>query len=195
MDRAATSEVKRWKVVQPSIGVPGPACNWAVDDRSPAESEDHGGHDATTLEATTDNEDDCANAEKHLVEAEDDLREEDRAGRGSGNDVLHAKVCEVTNERVRRARVGQRITPEHPLEADPAFDQQTDLFHLLHPVYLHSSDCERLKQQGERRLAARQTTVKETDTGDDEPDEEATDYQIDVVELEAGILGVDILIQ
>lgn len=62
-------------------------------------------------------------------------------------------------------------------------------------VNLHGHDGEGLEEKGERRLAARQTTVEETDTRDDEPDEEGAHHQIDVVELEAGILGVDVHVQ
>ena len=38
VDRSSTSEIERWKVVKPAIGVPSPASNWAVNNGAPAES-------------------------------------------------------------------------------------------------------------------------------------------------------------
>jgi len=42
-------------------------------------------------------------------------------GRGGDDDVLQAEVIEVADEGASRSRVGERVTPEHPLEADPVF--------------------------------------------------------------------------
>jgi hypothetical protein len=118
MNRTATGKVKRWEVVQPTIGVPRPTCYRTVDDSGPAESEDHRGKNAATLEATTDDQDHCANAEKHLIKAEDDLREECGSGRGGRNDIFQAKVGEITNEGICCSGICERVAPEHPLEAD-----------------------------------------------------------------------------
>lgn len=53
VDGASTGKVKGRQVVEPSVAVPGPASDWAVDDSRPAECEDHGGKDTATLERTT----------------------------------------------------------------------------------------------------------------------------------------------
>jgi hypothetical protein len=49
-----------------------------------------------------------------------------------------------------------------------------------------------LEEQGERGLAAGETAVEEADTRDDEPDDEGTEGEVDVVVFEAGILGIDV---
>lgn len=118
MDQKAYSKVKTGKVEQPAIRVPCPACDGTVNNGSPAESEDHGRHDATTLKGSTDNELDGAGAEEHLVEAEDDLREQSGTGRRGSHYVLQSEVLHVADERTGGTRVGKRITPEEPLEAD-----------------------------------------------------------------------------
>lgn len=50
MHGSTTCEIKRWEVEKPSIGVPCPACDGAVDDGRPEETEDQGRHDPTSLE-------------------------------------------------------------------------------------------------------------------------------------------------
>ena len=72
-------KVKTGQVEKPSIGVPSPARNRAIYDGRPAEGEDHGRHDATTFERSTNDElhGDCA--EEHLVEAEDNFRKKSGA--------------------------------------------------------------------------------------------------------------------
>lgn len=56
MDGASASEVDRGQVVQPALAAPGPACQGAVDDGSPAEAEDQGGDDVASLEGPADND-------------------------------------------------------------------------------------------------------------------------------------------
>ena len=121
MDGTSSSKVKRGQVEQPTIGVPGPAGNGAVYDGGPAEGKDEGGQDTSTLEASTSDEHYGANAEEHLVEAENDLGKKNGAGRWGGDDVLEAEVGEVTNESVGGAGVCERVSPEHPLEADAIY--------------------------------------------------------------------------
>lgn len=118
MHRASTCKVQRRQLIKPAIRVPRPVRNRAVHDGGPAEGEDEGREDASALEAAACDEHDGAGAEKHLVEAEDDLGEEHGAGRGRGDDVLEAEVGEVADEGIARAGVGEGIPPEHPLEAD-----------------------------------------------------------------------------
>jgi hypothetical protein len=114
---ASTSKVERREVVQPTVGVPGPASNRAVDNGCPAESKDHGWQDASTLEAATDDEYNRANAEEHLIETEDYLRKKGGAGRRGRHDILQAKVCHIANEGISGSRVCEGISPEHPLKA------------------------------------------------------------------------------
>lgn len=118
MHRASPRKVQRRQLIQPAVRVPRPVRNGAVHDGGPAEGEDERRQDASALEAAARDEHDGAGAEEHLVEAEDDLGEEHGAGRGRGDDVLEAEVCEVADEGVARAGVGEGIPPEHPLETD-----------------------------------------------------------------------------
>lgn len=124
VNRASTSKVQRGKVVQPSVGIPGPACDGAVYDGGPAERKNHGWHNATTLEATTDDKHHGANAEQHLIEAKDDFGEKRGTRRRSSNDILHSEVGHVADERASGSRVRERIAPEHPLEAHPMIGQR-----------------------------------------------------------------------
>jgi hypothetical protein len=62
-------------------------------------------------------------------------------------------------------------------------------------IHLHSCDGEGLEEKRKRRPAARKSTVEESDTRDDEPHEEGAHHQVDIVELKASVLGVDILIE
>lgn len=50
VDRASTGEVERGEIEEPTVGIPGPAGNGAVDDGRPAEGENHRRKDAATLE-------------------------------------------------------------------------------------------------------------------------------------------------
>jgi hypothetical protein len=131
-------------------------------------------------------------AEEHLVEAEDDLGQKGGARRWSRHDVLQAKILHVTNKRTGGTRVGERVTPEEPLEANTARLVSTarDQTGTLH---LHSHDGKRLEQKGQRRLATCKARIQEGDTGDDKPDQEPHHNQVEVVKLKSLILGVDIL--
>lgn len=119
----AYSEVETGKVEKPSICIPCPASNGTVHNCCPAESENHGRHDATTFERSTNDELYSNSAEEHLVKTEDDLRKKGGARRRGRHDILQAKVFHIANERAGRPRVGQRITPEEPLEAYTCLDQ------------------------------------------------------------------------
>ncbi len=71
--RATTSEVEAWKIEEPTVGVPGPICDGAVDDSSPKKAKDERRHDATTLERSTNDDHSRTGAEEEFVEAKDDL--------------------------------------------------------------------------------------------------------------------------
>ncbi len=73
MNRASTSKVERSEYVQPAVGVPGPVSDWAIADGDPAEPEDDGWQDATTLEGASYNDHGCAGGEHELVEGEDNV--------------------------------------------------------------------------------------------------------------------------
>lgn len=116
VDGSSSGEVERWELVEPAVGVPGPAGDRAVDDGGPAETEDEGGDETATLEGASDHDHDGTGTEDHLVQAEDNLGDDSRSRRGCDADVLHTEVGEVTDEGVGGAREGERITPEHPLK-------------------------------------------------------------------------------
>ena len=99
MNGSAASVVKRRQVEEPSVRVPSPGGNRAVDDRGPAEGKDQTGQDAATFEGASDQDLDGTGAEQQLVEAEDDLWDVGVAGRGCRRDVLQAEVGHVADER------------------------------------------------------------------------------------------------
>lgn len=86
----------------------------------------------------------------------------------------HAKVDQVADVGPRRTRVGERVTPEHPLKGD------------------HARDCERLEHEGQTAFPLGETAVEEADAWDDEPDEEGHDGHEDIVGFVARVLLVDV---
>ncbi|KAH0238759.1 hypothetical protein KCV06_g575, partial [Aureobasidium melanogenum] len=79
VDGTTASVVERGKLGKPTIGIPCPAGDGAVDNGAPAETEDERRKDATTLESTTNDDLDCASGEEKLVETEDDFRNDGTA--------------------------------------------------------------------------------------------------------------------
>lgn len=116
VDWTTSSKVERREVVEPAVRIPRPAGDGAVHNSSPAESKDKRRQDTATLKATANDDLHGAGAEEHLVEAEDDLGDDGATARRCGHDVLHAEIRHVANEGTGRARVGERVAPEHPLE-------------------------------------------------------------------------------
>lgn len=118
VDGATTGIIERWQVIEPAAGVPGPAGDGAVDDCGPPEAEEQRWDDTTALEGSTDHDHDRADAEEELVEAEDNLGEIAATWGRCRGDVLETEVCEISDEGTSRSRIGEGITPEHPLEGD-----------------------------------------------------------------------------
>jgi len=114
-----TSIVKRRQCVEPSVGVPSPAGDGAVDYGAPEEAEQKRGNDAAALKGAPDDDLNCAGGKEELVEAEDDLGKVNTAGRGSSDDVSHAKVLEVANEGAGCAGKCEGVSPEYPLKRGP----------------------------------------------------------------------------
>lgn len=161
-------------VIQPPISVPCPTGNRTVDDRRPKEAKDKRGDKAPTLKCATDDNLDGTSAEQQLVQAKDNLWNSRVAGRRGGHDILETKIVQVTDERTGRSAIGQTVSPEHPLHR------------------YNGRDHERLEEESQGRLSAGETTVKEADTGDDEPDNIAAKHQVGVVPLVADILSIDV---
>jgi hypothetical protein len=91
-------------------------------------------------------------SEHALVETEENVRESAGAI-GLGHCLLEANHGEITKEGVSSAGEGEGVAPEEPLEAH---DGATE----------HGQE-----EELEGGLAASETTVEETDTGDHEQDE------------------------
>jgi len=123
--RTRTYIVERRKVEEPAIGVPCPASDRAVDNGAPAEGEDEGRQNATTLESTTDDNLYCASGEEKLIKTEDDLRKDSTARRGSSGNISQAEVGHVADEGAGSATEGKTVTPEHPLESHDGTDHHT----------------------------------------------------------------------
>ena len=124
VDWSAAGKVEGRKLVEPSVGVPGPVGNWAVDDGGPEETKDERWKDTSTFESTTNDDHDRAGAEDELVETKDNLRDVCAANRRSGGDVLETKVGEITDESIAGAGKGERVTPEDPLEGCDCCDEE-----------------------------------------------------------------------
>jgi hypothetical protein len=109
-----------------------------------------------------------------LIQAEDDLRDNSTTRTWRSHDILHAKVGKITNEWTGSPGVGQRVAPENPLKRS------------------HSSDHKTLEQHSKRGLATRETAIEQTKTRNNQPDDEAAEHQVCVLELEPGVLGIDV---
>jgi len=174
MYRTATCKVERREVVEPALGVPGPAGDRAVDDRRPAEAKDEGWQDAAALEGTANDNLHCASAELQLVEAEDDLRDVCVVWRRRSGDILETEVGQVPDEGVRAAAVGETVAPEHPLEG-------CDGCH-------HDG----LEEQAQGALSPGETAIEESNARNDQPDDEPAKDELNVMEFKACILGIDV---
>lgn len=98
VDGSTASIVKLRQVEKPSVRVPGPGGNRAVDDGSPAEGKDQTGQDATALKRTSDQDLDGDSAEEQLVKAEDDLGDVCVARRWRCRDIPETEVGHVADE-------------------------------------------------------------------------------------------------
>jgi hypothetical protein len=172
MDGSTTSEVQTRELVEPAIGIPCPAGNWAVHDRCPEEPKNQGWEDTTSLEGTSDDNHDSTRTEKHLVEAKHDTRNVRRPNRRISHNVDHSKIRKVSDERASRARIRQRKSPKHPLEGR------------------HSCNKQRLEEHGQRRLSASEAAIEKTDARDNEPNDEAAEDEVGVVKFVADILRI-----
>lgn len=119
VDGSTTGIIERGEVGKPSISVPCPAGNGAVDDGGPPETEEQDGDDATTLKGTTNDDHDGDDAEEALVEAEENFWKETNGGRC---DINETEVFHVTDEGTGGWGVGEGVAPEHPLEGDDLMD-------------------------------------------------------------------------
>lgn len=68
-----------------------------------------------------------------------------------------------------------KLTPEHPLESDYGHDHQA------------------LEEERQTALATCKAAIHQTNSRDDQPDEKATNDEVDIVEFVAAVLGVDII--
>ena len=168
-----------WKayLIQPAVGIPRPASNGAIHDSCPEETENHRGNDTTSLKCPPNNYLDCAGTEKKLVEAKNNFRNVRVPGGGSGHNISHTKVGQVSYERSCSTTIGERITPEHPLYCD------------------EGTGGNGLEHQGESGLSMSKSTIKKAQSRNDEIYNKSTKYEIGVVELEALVLGIDVNLQ
>lgn len=197
VDGATTGIIERWQVIEPAAGVPGPAGDGAVDDRGPPEAKEQRWDDTAALESSTDHDHDRADAEEELVEAEDNLGEIGATWGRCRGDVLETEVCEITDEGTSRSRIGEGITPEHPLEGDDLDESLSEkqlggALRLNRASDTYTNDRKTLVQHGKRGLATGQTSIQQSQAGDDHPDEVGADDQVDGVEFEPGELSIDI---
>ena len=76
MDRSTSSIVKGGKIVEPSVTVPGPAGDRAVDNGSPNKGEQQRWKNSATLKGAADHDLTGTGAEEELVQAKDDVGDE-----------------------------------------------------------------------------------------------------------------------
>ena len=178
--------------IEPSVRVPRPACDWAVHDCCPEETEDKRRKNAPSVERAANHDHDRAGAEQkletistnrfqrriltNLIQTEDDVRQIWRGSRIS-HDILHTEMRQVADKRASSARIREREAPEHPLKRGDGNDHQG------------------LEQHGQRRLPARKAAIQEAEAGNDQPDDEAAEDDVGVVELVAGILQVHVFFE
>lgn len=153
VDGRAAGKVESAHDKAPAGGVPGPARDGIVDEGAPDKDEDCDGAETATLCETTEGEHGGDGGEHELVDAKDEGGDTGAAHRRLVEDALESKVLEVTDERAGTVGKGEGVAPEEPLEGYDGEGHHAKVDHA------------------ERILAAEQTRVEETDTGDHDPDE------------------------
>lgn len=118
-DGSATSVVEDTPAEGPTARSPYPTSDGAVDEGGPDECEDEERHEAATLCDSACDNGGGDGAELHLVEGEEKVGDERRAGTGYGESVHETKFPEVADEAVCRGLAEcEGVSPEVPLEAD-----------------------------------------------------------------------------
>lgn len=119
LDGSTTGVVEDTPAEGPTARSPHPASDGAVDERGPDEGENEERHEAAALSDGTCDNGGGNGAELHLVESEEKVGDECRAGTGYGESVHETKFPEVADEAVCRGLAEcERVSPEVPLEAD-----------------------------------------------------------------------------
>lgn len=153
-DRDASSVVENAVLEAPSVGVPNPECQGAIDQSCPEKSENHAGNNTTAFRNRSDREASSDSAEHHLVERVEKGGDESRANRRATEDLLQTKVSKIADEAVvGSCAESQREPPEIPLENNDTKRHHDDPEH----------------RQG--RLSSCQTRVEEGDARNHEEDE------------------------
>jgi len=96
VDRSTSCEIKTSQDKDPTLGVPGPACDGIVDNRCPDEDEDTAWEHASALCCSANGKCGCNCSEHTLEDCEGEIR--DIAGLLSQN-AFETDVVEITNER------------------------------------------------------------------------------------------------
>lgn len=158
LDGDTASVIEDTVLETPSVGVPDPVGERAVDEGSPAKDEDHGGNDTATFGDGSDSESSCDGTEHHLVEGVEKSGNERRADRGGAPDLHEAKMSEIADKGIAGGLgEGERVAPKVPLKDDNGEGHHDDPEH------------------GEGRLSASETRVEEGDTGNHHEDESCRD--------------------
>lgn len=119
LDGSAAGVVENAPAEGPTARSPNPTCDRAVDECGPDEGEDEERHEAATLSDSACNNGGGDGAELHLVEGEEKVGDECRAGTGHSESVHETEFPEVADEAVCRGLAEcERVSPEVPLEAD-----------------------------------------------------------------------------
>lgn len=119
LDGDAASIVENAVLVSPSVGVPDPVSERAVDESSPKKHKDHSGNDSAALGNSTNGESGSDSAEHHLIERVEQSRDERRANRRSTPYFLKSKMLHVADEAVAGVTAeGERVSPKVPLKDD-----------------------------------------------------------------------------
>lgn len=134
-------------LIEPTIGVPGPASNRTVNNCRPAKSENQRWKNSAAFKCTTNYNLNRTSAEKKLVEAKNDFGKVRVSDRRSRHDIFHAKVCQIADEGACCSAISQRVSPEHPLHRN------------------ESTGEDRLEYQGQRRLSMSESAIEETKAG------------------------------
>lgn len=119
LDGSTTCVVQDTPAEGPTTRSPYPASDGAVDEGSPDEGEDEERHEAAALSDSACDNGGGDGAELHLVESEEKVGDERRAGTGYSESVHKTEFPEVADESVCCSLAEcKRVSPEVPLEAD-----------------------------------------------------------------------------
>ena len=144
-----------------------------------------------------------ASTKQKLEITKHNLRKHSWARRRRHHHICQPEILQRTDKRAPVSGIRQGISPEHPLNRGTISFNQLYQYSPLLPINLkysstqidknsHSNNHQALKQHRQSRLPPRKTTIEQPDPRHDEPHDECTADDVDIVEFKSFILWIDV---